>query len=635
MMTLKPVLYNMLISYANKEHSPYVDTEDFILFVEKYARHVVNEQPEWTRWAKDASRRIWEDLGPLIEEGKCSLFTEKTGARIYLRRFYIDLLEGAYANPDETASLPFPSEKYFKIKIPPEHIKALNVATDMVTYLDNPQSEQMPLILLVFPPGLPGALALSTMIPRRLSETAMLKIRYFLRIKDNKDYLQNKLIPHYQGREAQVRDLFTRILMRPMDCLNDLESGEDFPYMFWSTFCGLARSDITRKKDLLNVDIAVMQSTYIIEIMNNYFRAQAFRRKEREVALNDLGLEFDRPPYAFSMDAILKFTNSKGVPLLGLYSQEDLQHWLEERIHAATSDTLSEILLITGPADAKRYIKKAHYFTFSVKLLNDARPVIRQAVKDRWVEIIKDYRRELAMEKDEDYERLLQRLVGELTPELMAVLMDKKLYLVCDELEQAQGFIPENSRIFLHGGALLPLATILLIKRKEILAEAKALLPFWYSIPLFVALVTFYHKLKNLRSGKKGKAGKNVSGRRPSGNGNQEQEIKEAGRRLESEMVPFGEEIDIYLGRLENRWNTLLSKQAREDLSTDVRTLVRDRLRQTLHGQRHIMLTRDSLEKLAKRITEENSALRELNNQENLRQFIALYMVKLLIQGKF
>jgi hypothetical protein len=625
----------MLMSYANKERSPYIDTEAFILFVEKYAQHVVNEQPEWTVWSKDASRKIWEELGPLIEEGKCALLTEKHGARIYLRRFYIDLIEGVYANPDDSASVPFPSESYFKLKIPSEHLKPLNVVTDMVAYLDNPQTEQMPLIFLVFPPGLPGALVLSTMIPRRLSETAMLKVRHFLRTKDNKDYLQNKIFPHYQGRETQVRELFNRILMRPMDCLNDLESGDDFPYLFWSTFCGLARTDITRKKELLSADVAVMQASYIIEIMNNYSRAKAFKRKEREIALNDLGLEFDRPPYAFSMDAIQRFVNSKGVPLLGLYSQEDLQQWLAERIRAASSRSLPEILLITGPADSKRYIKKAHYHTFSIRLLNDARPVIRQAVKERWIALVKGYEKELAMEKDQDYERLLQRLVGELTPDLMAVLVDKKLYLVCDELEQAQGFIPENTRFFLHGGALLPLATILQMKRKEILAEAKSLLPFWYSIPLFVALITLYHKLKNFRKRKQERADKLVANEAPLGNGSREKEIKEAGQRLQSEIVPPGEEIDLYLTRLENRWNTLLAEQARDDLSTDVKTLVRDRLRQTLHGQRHIMLTRNSMEKLATRISDENSALRDLHNQDDLRQFIVLYMVKLLMQGKF
>jgi hypothetical protein len=420
-----------------------------------------------------------------------------------------------------------------------------------------------------------------------------------------------------------------------MDCLNDMESGEDFPYLFWSTFCGLMKADIARKKELLSADIAVMQSSYIIEIINNYSRAKAFKRKEREIALNDLELEFDHPPYAFSMDAIQRFVNSKGVPLLGLYSQEDLQQWLAERIRAASSRSLPEILLITGPADAKRYIKKAHYHTFSIKLLNDAKPVIRQAVKDRWIGIIKGYGKELAMEKDQDYERLLQRLVGELTPDLMAVLVDKKLYLVCDELEQAQGFIPENTRFFVHGGALLPLATILRMKRKEILAEARGLLPFWYSIPLFVALISLYRKLKNLGKGKKGKTDKLGANEAPLGSGSREKEIKEAGQRLQSEIVPPGEEMDVYLARLENRWNTLLSEQAREDLSTDVKTLVRDRLRQTLHGQRHIMLTRDTLEKLATRTSDENSALRDLHNQDDLRQFIVLYMVKLLMQGKF
>jgi hypothetical protein len=492
----------------------------------------------------------------------------------------------------------------------------------------------MPLIQLVFPPGLPGGLILSTMIPRKLSETAMLKVRYFLRINDNRDYLQNKLFPHYQGRESQLRDLFNRILMRPMDCLNDLESGEDFPYMFWSVFCGLARNDITRKTYLANEDIALIQSSYIIEIMNNYSRAKAFKRKERAIALNDLDLEFNQPPYAFSMDVILKFANSKGVPLLGLYSQEDLQQWLAERLRSVSAEELPEMLLITGPADAKQYIKKAHYFNFSVKLLNEGRVVVRRAVKDRWIGIVKEYRREPSMEKDEDYEKLLQHLAGELAPELMAVLVDKKLYLVCDELEQAQGFIPENSRFFQHGGTLLPLAIIFLMKRREMMAETKALLPFWYSVSLFVSLMTFFTWLKSLRFAKQEKTGKDVSGGRSLANRNRETEIREAGRQLESEMVPFGDEIDTYLGRLENRWNTLLAKQAREDLSADVRALIRDRLRQVLHGQRRVMLTRDSLEKLAARVAEENDTLRDLNNQENLRQFIALYMVKLLVEGK-
>jgi hypothetical protein len=636
-MTLKPVLYNMLISYANKEHSPYIDSEAFISFVEKYAQHYANEQPEWGKWAKDTSRKIWEEMTPLLEGGRCMLLTEKTGTRIYIPNFYIDLLESAYSSPDDSASSPFPSEKSLKIKIPPEHLRSLNVVTDLVTYLDHPQTDPMPVITLIFSPGIPTAFILATMIPRRLMESAMLKTRHFLRTQDNKDYLQNKLLPHYQGRENQLRDIFNRMMVRPLDCLNSLEDGEDFPYLFWASFCGIVRSVITTKKELLNEDVAILQSIYIIEIVNNYYRAMAFRKKERDRALNDLDLEFDQLPYAYTMESITKFTNSKGVPLLGLYSEKDLEEWLTARLKNTDGEKLPEMFLIVGPADAKRYIKKKYYYDFSLKFLNEARPVIRKTVIDRWVAIIKAFHNEPAMEKDEDFEKLLKRFAGELTPDLMAVITDSKLFLVCDEIERLQGFLPEGSRFFDRGGALLPFATLLLITRKEMLAEARALLPFWYSFPLFIALITFFQKLKgigfNMKAKKKG--GRGSAARDRQADKGQDLEIKEAGRKLESELVPFGEDIDSYLENLENRWNTLLKKQAREDLLTDVKTLIRDRLRQALHGQRPMQVTNASLQKLANHIVEENSTLRDLKAQDSLRQYIVLYMVKLLIQSKF
>jgi hypothetical protein len=219
----------------------------------------------------------------------------------------------------------------------------------------------------------------------------------------------------------------------------------------------------------------------------------------------------------------------------------------------------------------------------------------------------------------------------------MAVITDNKLYLVCDEIERLQGFLPEDSRFFVRGGALLPFATLFLINRKEMLAETRALLPFWYSFPLFIAIVALFQKMKKLKFNIKAEKGNNRDSPargRPADKG-QDVEITEAGRKLESELVPFGDNIDSYLENLENRWNTLLKKQAREDLLTDVKTLVRDRLRQTLHGQRHIMLTSASLQKLANHIVEKNSTLRDLKAQDSLRQYIVLYMVKLLIQSKF
>ncbi|WP_245534761.1 hypothetical protein [Treponema primitia] len=603
--------------------------------MEKYAQHYANEQPEWARWAKDTSRRIWEEITPLFEAGKCTLLTEQSGTRIYMNRFYLDLLENAYQSPDDSADMIFPNETTLKIKIPLDHLRSINVTTDLVTYLGSPQEGPLPLIKLIFPRGIPDALVLSSMIPRRLMEAAILKIRSFLRKTDNKEYIQNKLIPYHQGKENQLRDVFNRIMVRPLECLSNLEEGEDFSFLFWSSFSGMIKSDFAKRNELENEDLLVLQSLYLIEIINNYYRAKAFKRKERSMAFNDLDILIGQPPYAYSIDSIIKFVNSKGVPLLGLYSDEDLQSWLHNKVTDHKEDELPALLLITGPADAKRYIKKENYYPFSLKLLLDGRPIVRKAVSDRWLSIIKDYQDEPAMEKDEEFERLLKRYVGELTPELMAVLTDKKLFLACDEMERG-GIVFDNSRFFSPEGALFPMATLFLVNRKEMLSDARAILPFWYSIPLLISFISFLQKMKNIK-GEMAKKKAELGGpkRTAPANKNRDMEIREAGQKLETEIVPPDNDIDNYLAQLENRWNTLLKKQAREDLLTDIQSLVRDRLRQTLRGQRHVMLTKDSLDKLARRIVEENPTLRDLHNQDYLRQYTVLYMVKLLLQVKF
>ncbi|GHV79718.1 hypothetical protein AGMMS49944_15090 [Spirochaetia bacterium] len=639
-MALKPVLYSILLTYADKMHSPTIDSKDLIKFVSKYAQKYAGGEPEWARWGNDTGKRVWEEMKGLTAEGKCRVLAEGGGNKIYLPNFYVDLLEGAYESLDDIAGYPFPSEGDLKLTIPPEKVCALSVITDLIVYLDEPPVEPTPFVALLFPTGIPSALLLSSMIPRRLAEAAMLKLRFYLRLHDNKDYLQNKLIPHYDGKENQLKDVFHRIMIRPLDSLSNLEDGEDFSYLFWTRFCGIARANILKGNGLLPEEITVLQALYILEVMNAWYRTRAVKKKAQVLAFSELDSQFEQPPYAFSMDDIVQFTNSKGTPLLGQYSEADLQEWLTARLHSNAEEELPPMFLITGPGDEKRYIKKNHYHEFSLKFLTDARLLIKRAVSDRWTGILTEYGEEPAMDNDEQFERLLKRLVSESCPDLMAAMTDEKLYLVCDEMERNGGPLPENARFFNPGGKLLPLATLLLIKRKDTLAQIRILLPFWYSIRLFVAIAAFFHRLKNFKlslgmSKKTQRKAMSPKGDAGIGDKARDKESKEAARKLESELVPYGDTIDDCLENLENRWNTRLNMEARQDLLTDVRTLIRDRLREALRDQRSGVFSRDALEKIALRITEENPTLRELKTEEPLRKYIVLYMTKLLLQPKF
>jgi hypothetical protein len=340
------------------------------------------------------------------------------------------------------------------------------------------------------------------------------------------------------------------------------------------------------------------------------------------------------------MDEIVRFKNSKGMPLLGHYSEAELQEWLRSMLHSDNKEELPRMLLINGPLDTKRYIKKGHYLEYCLKFLTEARPMLKQAVGERWTRILREYRTEPAMETEAEFERLLKRLAGEICPDLWGCMLDQKLFLVCDETEQAQGPLPLNNRFYTPTGSLLPLAKLFLIDRKETLIGIRTLLPFWYSIPFVVAIAAFFRRLKNIRFGKgmqkkaRGNAGAPPKGGAPGSIGG-DKKLQAAAKTLETELVSYGDTIDDCLTALENRWNTLLDMAARQDLLTDVKTLIRDRLRQALRGQKNAMFTRDSLEALARRIAEANPTLRELKNQDPLRQYIVLYMVKLLQQPKF
>jgi hypothetical protein len=80
------------MSFAKKNRSPTIDIDPFISFIERYAVHYAPEMPEWTRWAKDTSIKVWEDLTRLIAEEKCQILNHDGVSRIYMLQFFTDLL---------------------------------------------------------------------------------------------------------------------------------------------------------------------------------------------------------------------------------------------------------------------------------------------------------------------------------------------------------------------------------------------------------------------------------------------------------------------------------------------------------------------------------------------------------------
>jgi hypothetical protein len=237
------------------------------------------------------------------------------------------------------------------------------------------------------------------------------------------------------------------------------------------------------------------------------------------------------------------------------------------------------------------------------------------------------------MDNDKDFENLLLRYTGRLHPTLTAVLEDPKLQLVYNEMEESQG-IPASSRIFIKG-ILVPYSVLFLLKRKELITDTQILLPFWYSIPIFIPLAAFFKGLFKKRGSKKPSQDLNEEEQEITGEKENGDELRNAARAVEAVLVPPDHGLETYLDELEGRWIRLIDKKARADLVEDVKSLVRDNLRQTLRVQKHFRVTRETLSVLASDIVNRTPSLRELSGKDSLRLYVELYLVKLMQNMKF
>ena len=620
-------LYPILVSYSNKNNSPYIEINTFLEFLGKYAKKLSVDLPEWLKWVENRNVKFWSEVSDLAEEGKCELLTDSGDGRIYMPHFYLDLIADSYGDADKYIDLPFPCEESLKITLPENQVKPLSSAEDAKFYLDDPQETDIPILKIVFPHGFGSALVLASLFPRRLMEMAVLKIRNYLQHGGNKEYALRKLSPQLQGRENFLREQLNQLLVRPMDTCKAIEEGTELTYVFWAHFCILVKNDIKKKKDYLGEDIAVLQSVYIVEVFNGYYKSLSDKRQEEALAFNSLEAQLSKPPFLYTLEQILQFRNAYGLPLLGQYSKEALDSWIRKKTTESKNNELPSLLIVEGLDERKLFCSKDKMLPLCFKLLSDARKLVTDAVSKHWYKLYLDYKREPAMINDVDFEKLLAKFTRKLCPSLAALLEDPKLLLIYDEMEKTQNLSNVAVKVFTNG-QLAPYSSLYLIHRKEMLTDIRLILPFWYSMPIITVIIAFFKQLfRRKESVVLSQENDEVI---VPGEKNRVAEIRSAAGELELSMVPDGFTIDSYLEELENRWSQLIDKTARENLIEDVRSLIRDHLRSHLKLQKKFQLTRKSVNQIATDVIVRSPTLSTLSGRDSLILYSELYLIKLL-----
>ena len=634
----QPDLSELLKGFATKAKSPYVDVKEFLVYIEKFAERKSKQDRDWIDWAINPGGQFQAKVPALVEDGVCILLTDGKEGRMFIPSYCRDQIEEAYRDIDKLADAPFPNEESLRLKMPDGFARVMNLNFDMGLFFDkteaSPSSSEI--VLLQFPQSYGSALMVASMIPRKLMEIALLMIRNFLHSRNNKEYVQNKLINQMQGKEKVLKDLTDRIMVRPLDCLDDMERSADFPYLFWTCFCPLVKNDIHKKNELLAGDLAVLQAVSIIEVCCSFYRSMAAKRREVDAAMMTLEVQMDHFPWLFTLEEIVDFTNDRGVHLLDIYSQQDLEEHIKKAISEAKDDALPRWLVVRDEKRSVRwFVKKERYLSVCTKMLHDTKERIKSAIMKRWNRLMLDYAKEPAMEKDDEFERLLEKQTSAVNPDLLAMLADPRLMLVYEEMSREQGAASQSSLLF-KDGKLLPFAALYALSRKDLLFDVKLKLPFWFSIPFIVAIIAFFRNL-----GFKSKKARRVIedddeaiiADEDPGDPRQS-ELQRSARLIQTDLVPPDQTLDEYLAELEERWLMLLDKKARQNLLDDVQSLLRDNLRSVRKVYKLKRITRDGLREMVDILVGRNPALQSLNDQESLRLYMEVYTLKLLLEWR-
>jgi len=623
----KSDLYTVLLTYAGKNNSPYVYTESFLVFFTHYAQNNFDDTTAAFDLLSDGAAKFWEEIAVFQQEGKCRLLTDQPNKRLYMLHYYPYRLQLAYQDIEKDEEQPFHNEATLKLTVPEEELITVSSNTGLFSYLAEAKTE-IAVLRITFPRQFQDALVVASMLPKRLTEIALIKVRSYLRLGHTYEHALFKMSSQFHDKELNIKAQFDQLLTHPTDCYSGIEGGGTFPCFFWTTFYGIVMAELERKSEIDRQDIAAIQSLCIIQTVCEYHKAVAAKQIEEEVAFSTLETQLGKPPYLYTLEQICKFTNSKNVVLLTIYSAAKLEAWLLKNTTEAEENHLPSLLIIRGEGGKTMYVLKNKIPSLYASLITPARKEVKDALTARWHEMLLAFNKEAAMNEDRDFELLLAEFLRKSCPDLFALLRDQKFPLVYSELEQGKD-ASILGRIFVRG-QLIPLPSLLFLNRKETLREIKLLLPLWYSLPGIVPLINFWRTLFNRKKLLPSSKGTHVGeGQKDSAKAAQASAVKS----LASDLIPEGYTLQAYMDKLENDWVPLVDKRARSELIRDVNALIKDNLWRKLRVQKSFAVNQESINQMAQSIVNFHPTLAKINGKNNLIRYTELQLLR-LISGK-
>lgn len=631
-----------LLKYnCTKQRTNMLEYDQFADYIHRYAQHHMEENPDLVAYCSTDFKSILEaEINSLVAEKQVAIGSIRNKDYIFVVPYFIEKYNAILTQIETNPLVPFPNVSELPKQVP--HDILTRVEPDDIIYkrLQKEELDDKKLYCIGFGKNFPALLYPSNYPMENLVKLCLKKIQDLLHKEESHDYFLKKLTISNPGKELSIKNFFSQFVQNPEAALDVIKTSGDTFY-YWSQLCYFLKQDYTKLKDFTPEDISILQSVAIIEIATAFHKSKTQERLAQEGAFEQLDILMKNPPYYYNMADIVKMKDKNGIPLLGQYKEDQLKEHLRRKTTESVNSQLPDLLIFKISNDSGYYINKDKVIPLILRLANDIRILIREALIKSWYHKLLEYEVLPEMNENNAFERCLEREISSVEPILFSLLNSPFLQILSLE-DQTPGHIS-----LYKDGERISYSEVLMVSRQEILADAKLKLPFWYSVPIlsFILKLIFRKPKNKIKRNKKESVALQVQEeikqkekedfkKRDEDDSvdplkSRRRDLRKIAMDIESQFVPENSTLDRELKGYMHEWNDRIGKQNYENLGEDVDSLIRDYFRKVLRTLKPDSFNAERVSHLAAALVDTPSMMK-IKNHPALKRYVELYIIKIV-----
>jgi len=621
------LLLQIVRTYSAKKGSSNLLLQELSEYIRRYAKHYLQQKPDLIPYIEITDEELLEIVKELTDEGMLSLQTTKKNITVIVPFFYIENIDKRYRDIEKREDVPFPMADELPQGFPKTLIKRISFDEAFLKLV--PEETNDFIYLLAFSSSVKSILFPARYTAEQLLILSVKKIQFYFRKDETKDYLQKRLLIANPSKDSSIRSFVIKIQAKDMGVIRSMKEADD-SYILWSQLCAFIKQDIDKKNEKLPDEESLLQAVSIVDFLNNHYRGTHQKDLQKQTALKNLNLAFQRPPYYFTIKNITDFVDSRGIPLLGQYTQNDLTDFLQKKTSTCENFSVPDILTFRNSSGERFYVYADKLIPLLISLVTEHRDAVKDACVAKWAALLRNFKQDPAMKNDVAFHKFIKEICEVEANNIHSILSSSFMSaLVLDKkINDAQA--GEIARLY-PDGHLAEYGDILMLNRVELLNDAKILLPFYYTLPVISSIIAFF---KGNGKKKKEKTKNEVI--------NEKEEVttkkvvrqkkvsfRDVAMSLEKTFLPEGYTIEEALRKYLDSWNPILKSKERDNLTEDVNMFIRDYMRKIQRTLPASSVDVERISHLAKNIVDTNN-LAKIKDKKSLKAYTELYIIQLL-----